>query len=89
MKEYIELRTLQIAEYIIKTKATVRETSRVFNVSKSTVHKDVSERLAAVDRDAYEKVKKVLEFNLGERHIRGGESTREKYRKKREVKEKN
>lgn len=79
MKEYIELRTLQIAEYIIKTKATIRETSSVFNVSKSTVHKDVSQRLPAIDCDAYEKVKKILDFNLGERHIRGGISTKQKY----------
>ncbi len=79
MKEYIELRTLQIAEYIIKTKATIRETSTVFNVSKSTVHKDVSERLPAIDCDTYERVKKILDYNLGERHIRGGISTKEKY----------
>jgi len=82
MKDYIELRTLQIAEYIIKTKATLRDTSIVFNVSKSTVHKDVSERLASIDLLTYEKVKAILDFNLSERHIRGGNSTKEKYAQK-------
>ncbi|MBQ4049455.1 MAG: sporulation transcriptional regulator SpoIIID [Clostridia bacterium] len=79
MKEYIELRTLQIAEYILKTKATIRETSTVFCVSKSTVHKDLSQRLPRIDHEKYLRVKKILDFNLSERHIRGGISTQMKY----------
>lgn len=79
MKEYIELRTLQIAEYILKTKATIRETSSVFCISKSTVHKDVSQRLPRIDYEKYLRVKKILDFNLSERHIRGGFSTQMKY----------
>ena len=79
MKEYIELRTLQIAEYILKTKATIRETSSVFCISKSTVHKDVSQRLPRIDYEKYLRVKKILDFNLSERHIRGGISTQMKY----------
>ena len=79
MKEYIETRTLQIADYILKTKATVRDTSKIFNVSKSTVHKDVSERLKQLDINTYLKVKEILDYNLAERHIRGGISTKEKY----------
>jgi len=79
MKEHIKLRTLQIAEYIIKTKSTIRDTSLVFNVSKSTVHKDVSHRLPQIDNTTYQKIKKILDFNLSERHIRGGISTKQKY----------
>lgn len=86
MKEYIETRTLQIADYILKTKATVRDTSKIFNVSKSTVHKDVSERLKLLDINTYLKVKEILDFNLAERHIRGGISTKEKYQHLKETK---
>jgi putative DeoR family transcriptional regulator (stage III sporulation protein D) len=69
------------AKYIMDTKSTVRETARVFGVSKSTVHKDVTERLPRVNPSLAEEVKKVLEYNKAERHIRGGKATREKYRK--------
>lgn len=74
-------RTLKEARYIAKTGATVRETAKVFHYSKSTVHKDVSERLYYIDKSLYNKVKKVLKINLDERHIRGGLATREKYLK--------
>ena len=76
-----ETRIVKEAEYIVKTGATVRECAKEFGVSKSTVHKDVTERLKDLDKTLYKKVKKVLEFNLSERHIRGGEATKRKYQK--------
>lgn len=79
MREYIEERVLQIGEYIIKSNATVRQAAKEFGVSKSTVHKDVTERLAAVNASLAAEVKKVLDVNKAERHLRGGEATREKY----------
>ncbi len=79
MKEYIEDRVLEIARYIIDNKATVRGAAKVFNVSKSTVHKDVHERLLHINRDLYRKCRSILETNKAERHIRGGMATREKY----------
>ena len=69
------------ANYIAETGATVRETAGVFHYSKSTVHKDVTERLYSMNTILYERVKKVLQKNLDERHIRGGIATREKYLK--------
>ena len=81
MWNYIEERVLQCAEYIVETGCTVRACSAHFSVSNSTVHKDVTERLPYIDADLYEKVRKVLELNLSERHIRGGNATKEKYRK--------
>jgi len=79
MKESIVKRTLTEAEYILSTKATVRDAAKEFDVSKSTVHKDVSERLKYIDVSLYARVKKVLDFNLSERHLRGGNATKEKY----------
>ena len=81
MREDILLRILREAEYIEKTGATVRATAKVFHFSKSTVHKDVTERLKTIDGALYKKVKKVLEKNLSERHLRGGEATKRKYKK--------
>lgn len=81
MREYIERRVMEIGNYILETKATVRQAARVFGVSKSTVHKDVSERLVQIDSSLSRKVKDVLEFNKAERHIRGGEATRRKYQR--------
>lgn len=72
-------RIIEEAEYIANTGATVRSAAKVFGVSKSTVHKDVSERLKKVDKILYKKVKKVLNKNLSERHVRGGEATKRKY----------
>ena len=79
MREDIEKRIIKEAEHIAKTGDTVRATANVFHFSKSTVHKDVTERLKSLDYDLYKKVKKVLEINLKERHIRGGEATKRKY----------
>jgi len=72
-------RILEIAEYIISTKATVRQAAKVFGVSKSTVHKDMTERLVEINPEKAKLVKEVLEFNKAERHIRGGRATRRKY----------
>lgn len=83
MKEHIHKRVLEVSEYIARTHATVRDAARVFGVSKSTVHKDVTERLPALDRDLASRVKRVLDLNKAERHIRGGEATRQKYRRER------
>ena len=82
MREDIIDRIVEEANYIAETGATVRATAKVFKISKSTVHKDVAERLYHVDKRLYKKVKKVLEKNLSERHIRGGEATKRKYAKK-------
>ncbi len=84
MKDYIEERVLETAQYIIENRSTVRGAARVFNVSKSTVHKDVHERLFSINRDMYRRCREVLEQNKAERHIRGGMATREKYRRCRE-----
>ncbi|MTI46855.1 sporulation transcriptional regulator SpoIIID [Sporosalibacterium faouarense] len=80
MKDYIEERALEIAKHIINEKATVRQTANVFGVSKSTVHKDVTERLPKINPLIANKVKLVLERNKAERHIRGGRATKMKYK---------
>lgn len=87
VKDYIEARVLELAEYIIDNHATVRQAAKVFCVSKSTVHKDMRGRLQYIDPDRYERVAEVLQFNLSERHIRGGIATKEKYQKMRAKKE--
>ncbi len=79
MWEYIEERVVRCAEYIVETGCTVRACSAHFSISKSTVHKDVAERLQYVDAELFERVRKVLNLNLSERHIRGGLATRDKY----------
>ena len=75
----IDERAKLLATYIIETKSTVRQTAKKFNISKSTVHKDISERLEKVNPSLARDAKKVLEINKAERHIRGGLATREKY----------
>ena len=84
MWEYIEKRARKCAEYIVATGCTVRACSAHFHISKSTVHKDVSERLETIDPDLFEAVRLVLNINLNERHIRGGDATRRKYLTKKE-----
>lgn len=79
LKAYIEERVLEVAEYIINNKATVRLCAKQFGISKSTVHKDVSERLEEINPFMAGQVRKVLEQNKKERHIRGGLATRKKY----------
>ena len=75
----IELRAINLARYIIDKKATVRSAAKEFGISKSTVHKDVTQILKNVDVELYYQVKEILEINKKERHIRGGEATRIKY----------
>lgn len=79
MKAYIEKRAVEIAEFIVRSNATVRETAKKFGISKSTVHKDITERLLKIDTSLAKKARKVLEINKSERHIRGGMATRKKY----------
>ena len=79
MKKYIEERAIEIANYIIDNNATVRQAAKAFGVSKSTVHKDVSERLEGINKALAEDVRKILNVNKEERHIRGGLATKEKY----------
>jgi putative DeoR family transcriptional regulator (stage III sporulation protein D) len=76
----IDERACELAIYIIENKATVRSTAAKFGVSKSTVHKDISERLEKINLVLYKQVKEILDFNKAERHIRGGLATRKKYR---------
>ena len=79
MKEYIEERATEIAYYIIENNATVRQTAKAFGISKSTVHKDVAERLSQINPNLAAVARKVLDLNKSERHIRGGLATKEKY----------
>ena len=79
MKSYIEERAVEIAKYIIDNNATVRQTAKQLGISKSTVHKDVTERLSQVNPTLAREARKVLDVNKSERHIRGGLATREKY----------
>ena len=78
-KTPIEERAVAIAEYIVKNKATVRQAAGQFGVSKSTVHKDVTERLQQINPSLAKEARQVLDINKQERHIRGGMATREKY----------
>jgi len=79
LKGLPEERVIAFANYIVEHNATVRQIAKKFNLSKSTVHKDDSERTKAINEDLYEKVKQVLEQNKSERHIRGGMATKSKY----------
>lgn len=75
----IKGRVIEEAKYIIETKETVREIAQKFKVSKSTVHKDLSDRLKKIDKNLYNEVNKILKYHIEIRHIRGGESTKNKY----------
>jgi len=79
MQEYIRKRVLEVSTYILESSSTVRQTANVFGVSKSTVHKDVTERLPLINEKLAHQVKGILDLNKAERHIRGGEATRKKY----------
>ena len=80
MKGIVEERAVELGNYILENKTTVRKAAKKFGVSKSTVHKDVTEILRHVDRALYDEVSRVLATNKQERHLRGGEATRRKYR---------
>ena len=79
VKGIVEERAAMLGEYILKSKATVRSAAKKFGISKSTVHKDVSERLKYINPSLYKEVKNVLELNKSQRHIRGGLATKNKY----------
>ncbi len=81
MKAYIEERAIEVANFIIESSATVRQTAKQFGISKSTVHKDVTDRLQKINPELAAETRKVLEINKAERHLRGGLATKEKYSK--------
>lgn len=81
MNKYIEERVKSEAKMVISTKMTIRQIAKLFNISKSTVHKDLNERLLEIDKDEYLKIKDIFKEHISIRHIRGGESTRLKYLK--------
>ena len=85
MKNDIINRVIKVADYVIKTNDTIRNTATIFEVSKSTIHKDLKERLVSIDINRYNKIKKIMLKHLEERHIKGGEATRQLFLKKREV----
>ena len=87
MRREIQIRVVDAAEFIAGTGATVRACARKFGVSKSTVHKDMRDRLPKVDKTLARKVDKVLGINRAQRHIRGGQATRMKYAKKKDDEE--
>lgn len=80
MQDYIEQRVLEISNYMLETGATVRHVAKIFGISKSTVHKDMTERLPRINRFIAREIKIILEKNKAERHLRGGEATRRKYK---------
>jgi len=80
LKDYIEERVLEVANYIIVSKATIRKTAKVFGVSKSTIHKDMTERLPKINPQIAQEAKDILDYNKAERHIRGGKATKLKYK---------
>ena len=81
MQEFMERRACKLAAYIIENRTTIRDAASHFGVSKSTVHKDLTERLAKCNYSLYLQAKRVLEVNKAERHIRGGIATKNKYKK--------
>ncbi|HZK20679.1 MAG TPA: sporulation transcriptional regulator SpoIIID [Oscillospiraceae bacterium] len=80
MGDYVDIRAIELGKYIVNNKATVRATAKEFGISKSTVHSDVTTRLRRLNPQLFSQVRKVLDMNKEERHIRGGIATREKYR---------
>lgn len=82
MKEYIEERAIEIAHYIIENNATVRQAAKKFGISKSSVHVDLTVRLESIDPSLAREVRKVLDVNKAQRHIRGGLATKNKYLQK-------
>lgn len=81
MKNEIINRVVDVSNYIIKTNKTIREVAKIFNVSKSTIHKDISDRLIEIDYKKYLSIEEILKNHIEVRHIHGGESTKLKYKK--------
>ncbi|MCS1352261.1 sporulation transcriptional regulator SpoIIID [Mechercharimyces sp. CAU 1602] len=84
MHDYIKERTIKIGRYFVETRNTVRHIAKEFGVSKSTVHKDLTERLPEINPELAEEVKKILEYHKSIRHLRGGEATKVKYKNQKE-----
>ena len=80
MGDLIGIRAVELGEYIVKNRATVRSTADAFGISKSTVHMDVTKKLEGTDPELAQRVREILDINKAQRHIRGGMATREKYR---------
>lgn len=78
-RDYIEERVLNVANYIIETRSTIRKAAKEFGVSKSTIHKDILERLPKINSQIHKEVQGVVNINKAERHLRGGEATKVKY----------
>ena len=85
MSTQIIKRVIDVADHIISTKDTIRKTAKLFNISKSTVHKDIQERLNLLDKDMYIKVKKIMNEHIETRHLKGGESTKQLFLRKKQV----
>ena len=85
MSAYIIKRVINVANHIMNTKDTIRETAKIFNISKSTVHKDLQERLSQIDIVKYNVVKQIMNEHIETRHIKGGESTRQLFLRKKQV----
>lgn len=85
LSAYIIKRVINVANHIINTKDTIRETAKIFNISKSTVHKDLQERLSQIDIVKYNVVKQIMNEHIETRHIKGGESTRQLFLRKKQV----
>lgn len=81
MNSLISKRVIDEAKYMLETKKTIREIATIFNVSKSTVHKDLHERLTEIDSELFRQIDDILKYHIDIRHIRGGESTKKKYKK--------
>lgn len=84
MKGIVEERAVELAEYIVENKTTVRAAAKQFGVSKSAVHMDVARRLRSLNPQLYSEVREILDINKAQRHIRGGLATREKYKSMKE-----
>lgn len=87
MHDYIKERTIKIGQYIVETRNTVRTIAKEFGVSKSTVHKDLTERLPEINPELATQVKEILEYHKSIRHLRGGEATKIKYRRPKKTRE--
>ena len=85
MSSHIIKRVLKVANHIIDTKSTIRETAKMFNISKSTVHKDLQERLCQIDIKKHNLIKEILNEHIETRHLKGGESTRQLFLRKKQV----
>ena len=89
MRDNLEERAVRLGEYIIEHQSTVRDTAAVFGISKSTVHKDLTTLLPKINAGLYKEVREILDINKEERHLRGGEATKQKYACLKELKGRN